>query len=139
MTADQIDQHIGQRVRELREHVRRSQQSTAEAMREHGFPWRHTTVVAIEQGKRPLRLNEAERLCQMFGVDVNDLLRHTPMKPELALAIGELIKLHDQIERRIDRLINLHDQIEELDKLKDQIGRRLNQLSPVPFSTAYES
>lgn len=51
-----------------------SQEALALAMREAGFPWRQTTAAKTEAGDRPVRVNEASALAQVFDVPLVDLL-----------------------------------------------------------------
>lgn len=50
-----------------------SQVALAEKMTEAGHSWAQATVWSVEQGKRPLKLNEALTLAEILGVSLIDL------------------------------------------------------------------
>ena len=58
----------GARVRELRTRRDMHQAVLALAMRRSGFRWHQQTVARVEAGSRPVRLNEATALAEIFGV-----------------------------------------------------------------------
>lgn len=104
------EQHLGQRVRELREQWGHSQDQLARLMQRAGFKWQQTTVAKTEAGRRPVRVNEAYALADYFGVTVNDLLPYTPAGPEdfqaeqatrlsLALLAATKLRMEDAITR----------------------------------------
>jgi hypothetical protein len=60
------DEQIGKNVAAIRGSM--SQRELATNMRELGFKWSHLTVASVERGERPLRLNEATALVELFGL-----------------------------------------------------------------------
>ncbi|UYG15640.1 hypothetical protein BRM3_08250 [Brachybacterium huguangmaarense] len=77
------DEEIGQRLQALRGPVI-SQAGLAGAMKERGYEkWSQATVWAIEAGKRPLRLTEAQDLASILSVEVGDLLQSTEVAQTL--------------------------------------------------------
>jgi transcriptional regulator with XRE-family HTH domain len=66
---------LGGRVRALREAREWSQETVAQRMAEAGFSWRQTTVAKTEAADRPIRVNEAVALADLFGVDLDSLVR----------------------------------------------------------------
>lgn len=57
----------------LRKSSRLSQVGLAGIMRRRGFRWHPTTVQRVEAGARPVRLEEAEALADIFRVPLADL------------------------------------------------------------------
>jgi hypothetical protein len=48
-----------------------SQEGLAALMRERGFPWYQTTVVRVEHDGRPVTLDEAAELSEVFAVSLD--------------------------------------------------------------------
>ena len=71
ITAEQV---LGKRVAELRQARGWSQDELARRMTDAGFHWRQTTVAKTEKADRPVRVNEAATLMQLFGVDIDYLV-----------------------------------------------------------------
>lgn len=65
------DEQIGANLTRLRGEM--SQKELAAKMRPLGWKWSQATVWSIEKGERPLRLTEAEDVCQVLGVLVGAL------------------------------------------------------------------
>ncbi len=73
-------EEVGERLRVARESAKITQAAAANAMQAA-----RTTLVAIEQGQRRIRLEELQRLAGLYGTSVNALLRreavHVDLKP----------------------------------------------------------
>ena len=80
ITAEQV---LGKRVAELRQARGWSQDELARRMTDAGFHWRQTTVAKTEKADRPVRVNEAATLMQLFGVDIDYLVtsHQSPVLP----------------------------------------------------------
>lgn len=83
-TAEQI---LGRRIAELRRQRQWSQEELAVHMKAAGFPWRQTTVAKTEKADRPVRVNEASKLAELFDVPVEDLIRTA--RPPLLVRLSE--------------------------------------------------
>lgn len=72
---DTYDARVGQRVLFLRTSAGLTQSELAERVNEVGVPtsWTQQTVVKIEKGQRPLRLQEAQAVARALSVDVENL------------------------------------------------------------------
>lgn len=70
---------VGERLRTAREAAKITQSTAA-----HAIGVARTTVVAIEQGQRRVRLNELQKLAQTYGTSVNALLRDESIHVDLA-------------------------------------------------------
>lgn len=73
MTAEE---RFGCRVRQLREQQHLTQEYVATALNASGggMRWRQSTVAKVEAAARPVRLNEAAALAELFGVPLGELL-----------------------------------------------------------------
>jgi len=78
---------LGKRVRELRQARGWSQDDVARQMVAGGFSWRQTTVAKTEKADRPVRVNEATALAQLFETDLDQLV--TPNQPPLLKWLDE--------------------------------------------------
>jgi transcriptional regulator with XRE-family HTH domain len=95
----------GQRLRALRTDPARgwSQRQVAEAMRAYGYSWHQTVVAKIEQGTRPIRLNEALDLAALFRVSLTDLLV-PPTGPESLEGLRQDAKaLHEALAQEAEK------------------------------------
>lgn len=70
MVDESVDVTVGANVRKWRESLGLSQ---VELARHVGEGFQQQTIVKIEKGARPLRLSEAVRVAQVFGIEVKDL------------------------------------------------------------------
>jgi ribosome-binding protein aMBF1 (putative translation factor) len=68
------DAEIGQKVADARSFMGMSQNELAEHLTARGLPFYQTTVSRIEDGARPLRLNEAVVVAAALNVNVMNLL-----------------------------------------------------------------
>lgn len=117
------DKQIGQNLQQLR--GARSQKDIAEAMTEHGWKWSQTTVWSIEQGKRPLRLAEAEDLVRVL--DLQSIVSITAPAGEF-----EYLVTQTQLQQAQRELVL---QAEKVLRLQRQMVEELNQM---PTSTLDE-
>lgn len=87
LTAD-FNARVGANVKWLRVVAGLSQTQLAEALSRHGFSAHQQTVLKIEKGSRPLRLEEAVQVAEVLDIPVTDLLRplqDSPSEEVLAL------------------------------------------------------
>lgn len=73
-TDDDFDRQVGQNVRDLRTAMGMTQGDVVQELRARGLELAQQTIVKIEQGSRPLRLQEADLLADVLGVDVDALV-----------------------------------------------------------------
>jgi transcriptional regulator with XRE-family HTH domain len=71
---DSPEYWVSRRVRELRETRGWSQTELAERLKPYGFDMHQTTVAKLERGGRPIRVNEAAALADVFQVGLGELL-----------------------------------------------------------------
>lgn len=81
---------VGARLRTARENANITQIAAAEAL---GVA--RTTLVAIEQGQRRVRINELQRLAQTYQTSVNALLRRESVQVDLVPRFRKLNASHE--------------------------------------------
>lgn len=64
-------------MRRLRESSGMTQTDLAKKLRARGLPFHQQTIQRVENGDRPLRLNEAFAICEEFGVDLDTMVSHS--------------------------------------------------------------
>lgn len=77
------EQRAGRELRRLRLAQGWSQEETARRLDAYGYDWHQVMIGRIETAQRPLRLNEAVDLADLFGIPLTDLLG-SPETPEQA-------------------------------------------------------
>ena len=83
-------QEIGELLRVARERVKFTQEDAAKAI---GVA--RTTIVAIEQGQRRLRMSELQKLARAYKTSVNALLRREAVHVDLAPRFRKLMENND--------------------------------------------
>lgn len=81
-----------------------TQKQVSEEMRQRGFSFMQTTIAKIEYGERPVRIEEAAALVELFGTTLDTALG---LNPDHAAA-----SLIDLANRRTAVLVRLRDEIE---------------------------
>ena len=81
---------LGERLRVAREAVNLTQKEAAEAINVA-----RTTLVAIEQGQRKIRIEEIQRLAKTYRTSVNALLRREAVHVDLAPRFRKLVSTKD--------------------------------------------
>src|SRR6266481_4146836 len=83
-------ENVGERLRVARENAKFTQEDAAKAI-----DVARTTVVAIEQGQRPARMSELQKLAKAYGTSINALLRREAIQVDLAPRFRKLIGSKD--------------------------------------------
>lgn len=86
-TPPDLEKAIGQRVRALREERGLSQAHLGRLTADYGMPMNQPTLYKLENGMRPLRVNEVQVLALVLDVPIDDLL-HAPVAGELGKMAG---------------------------------------------------
>lgn len=105
-----FDELVGENVERLRGDM--SQGALAKIMKELGHPWVQSTVSAIESGKRPLKLSEAESMSKALGVDLSELVVSSDAAAVQNATHGEienLLEAFDEAVTAIDGLITARE------------------------------
>lgn len=81
---------VGRRVRAERETRGLSQRELGERLGDYGFPMIQATVAKLEGGSRPLRIDEADAIAQMFNLSLSELLNGGPTAEtdQMAVRLG---------------------------------------------------
>ena len=104
---------IGERLRIAREGTGRKQADAAAAL-----DIARTTLVAIEQGQRRVRIGELQQLAKLYGTSVNALLRKEAIQVDLTPQFRKLnVRLDDAVERAAQLLSDLAKAEVELENL----------------------
>jgi Zn-dependent peptidase ImmA (M78 family) len=91
---------LGERLRIAREAARVTQADAAEAINVA-----RTTLVAMEQGQRRVRIDELQKLALRYNVSVNALLRQEAIHVDLAPRFRKLITDDDDASRDASQLL----------------------------------
>lgn len=98
---DDAESLVGARIRSMRQDRPWSQEELAELMRQYGFNWFQSTVTKTEHANRPLRLNEAAALAQIFGIPLEGLVAFDldPLEAKIREADVQLAQRKHRLER----------------------------------------
>lgn len=81
--------NVGKRTRRHREQRGWSQEELGRRLGNYGFAMHQTTVAKLENGSRPIRLNEVQALADIFGVSPGDLFEEdTSVQNEHEVAVA---------------------------------------------------
>lgn len=106
-------EHLGERLRIARENAKLTQEGAADAI-----DVARTTLVAIEQGQRRLRIGELQKLAKAYGTSVNALLRQEAVYVDLAPRFRKMLDAKDTAAvQAADLLANLAKAEVELENL----------------------
>jgi len=95
------DPEIGERLRIAREGRRMTQAQAAELIAAA-----RTTIVAIEQGKRRVQMDELQKLASGYGTSANAILRRTAVHLDMAPRFRKLRESEDADVEQATRLLN---------------------------------
>lgn len=113
----EVDRRVAAQVRELRTQHGLSQAQLAERVRalSPGFRWTNMTVMAVENERRILRLNEALGLARLFGVEVQELWGACDEERLRIETHDSLRRAHEQMSkagRNVDQLVEKSPHLE---------------------------
>jgi Zn-dependent peptidase ImmA (M78 family)/DNA-binding XRE family transcriptional regulator len=91
---------LGERLRIARESARVTQADAAEAIKVA-----RTTLVAMEQGQRRVRIDELQKLALFYNTSVNTLLRQEAVHVDLTPRFRKLISDEDDASRAASQLL----------------------------------
>jgi Zn-dependent peptidase ImmA (M78 family) len=104
---------VGERLRVAREAARLKQADAAAAL-----DIARTTLVAIEQGQRRVRIGELQQLAKFYGTSVNALLRKEAIQVDLTPQFRKLrVRFDDAVEQAAQLLSDLAKSEVELENL----------------------
>jgi len=104
---------VGERLRVAREAAKLKQAEAATAV-----DIARTTLVAIEQGQRRVRMSELQQLAKLYGTSINALLRKEAVHVDLTPQFRKLsLRLDDAVEHAVQLLSELAKAEVELENL----------------------
>ena len=113
---------VGERLRAARDNAKLTQ---AAAAGEAGMA--RTTLVAIEKGQRPVKLDELQTLTSIYRITINELLRQEPIQVNLLPQFRKVSDSEDAIVEQAVALLN--------DLVRAEV--ELEQLLGISRSTTY--
>lgn len=108
---------FGARFADLRRQNGWTQQQVTEAMVERGFSWSATTATKTEAGSRPIRVDEAVALCELFDATLGDLVGDTEERRArfaLARAAARMKVARREVDRWTVELSQAREQRDDL-------------------------
>jgi transcriptional regulator with XRE-family HTH domain len=115
----------GRQLALLREERGWSQSEVARRMKVYGYNWHQTTVGRVENGKRPLRLNELMHLAAMFGVLPIQLIVPNVTPDRLS---DDIKAVEDARSDIVGRLDEARDQLEDASTSRPGTGGTYQRL-----------
>ncbi|WP_119390699.1 ImmA/IrrE family metallo-endopeptidase [Taklimakanibacter lacteus] len=103
---------VGERLREARDRAGLTQADAASAVN-----IARTTLVAIEQGQRRIKLEELRSLAKLYKTSINEMLRQEAVKADLTPKFRKLFQDKDPIQDAVQKLSNLAKAEVELEGL----------------------
>lgn len=111
---------VGERLREARDRVKLKQADAAEFV---GLS--RTTLIAIEQGQRRVRIDELRKLASLYKMSINELMRHEAIHADLTPKFRKLFQREDDaVERAVKQLDDLARAEAELEQLLGVLSLR---------------
>ena len=112
MTSSLTSEALGELLRDARENAKLTQTAAAQTL-----SVARTTLVAIEQGQRRVRLEELQKLATLYGVSLNVLLRQGNAKVDLRPRFRRAGEANSDVEEVIALLNSLVQAELELENL----------------------
>lgn len=101
-----IDSQVGRNVQRYRANVF-SQTELAKLMRDRGWKWTQPTVVAVENGERPLKIGEVMDIAELLNRHVTDLLANS----DIAAEVLELARSAVNADANLRAAMETYDEI----------------------------
>lgn len=115
---------VGANVQRFRKAAGLSQSDLAQALTDRGASFQQQTILKVEKGSRPLRLEEAALLADVLHVPVTNLLRSEDDEEMIAaqIALNQAMTEVRRLAARTDELRReLEDTVAQMDEAKDQM------------------
>lgn len=111
-----FNERVGSNVQRFRKAAGLSQADLAQALTQRGASFQQQTVLKVEKGSRPLKLDEAALIADILEMPVFDLLIMRNDGGELVEAALQLNKANDALRRLQARRDALTRELEQLDQ-----------------------
>ncbi|MFM2045173.1 MAG: hypothetical protein RLY86_3749 [Pseudomonadota bacterium] len=112
MSEQPPSEEIGERLRIARERANLTQAAAAAALE-----MARTTVVAIEQGQRRVRLDELQKFSRLYGTSVNALLRREAVSVDLKPRFRKSGQISADVEAAVELMTSLVEAELELENI----------------------
>jgi transcriptional regulator with XRE-family HTH domain len=119
-----FSQRVAANIRRFRLAAGMSQAQLAHGLTERGYSWVQQTVVRVENGSQPLKLEEAVAVGKVLGVDVSVLFQSAENE-EIAAAVADLRASIEALVHGRRRLAELEDEVRHFEGLQREAERRL--------------
>ncbi|MDE0777160.1 MAG: helix-turn-helix transcriptional regulator, partial [Nocardioides sp.] len=133
------DRQVGLNLRAMRDLKGITQAQLGRMLDEAGLPMSQQTIVKVEQGSRPIRLQEAQKIAEVLEVDVYNLMMD--VSPDKTAQVARLVlqcREHaDTAELAIDNWYRHRGELESLVSGMQAAGR-LGDLLPEVKSSAFD-
>jgi transcriptional regulator with XRE-family HTH domain len=119
-----FNQRVAANIRRFRKAAAMSQAELAHELTAHGFSWVQQTVVRVENGSQPLKLEEAVAVGKALGVDVS-VLSQSAENEEIAAAVADLRAAIEGLTHSRRRIADLEEEVRHFEGLRGEAERRL--------------
>jgi transcriptional regulator with XRE-family HTH domain len=120
-----FNKRVGENIQRLRKTKGMSQADLARALTARGFPFQQQGVLKLEGGTRPLRLEEALAIAEIFDAPPG-LLLDAPANA--ATATVQLMQVMADITETKQRIADHERNLKDLEAVKADIERRLEEM-----------
>jgi transcriptional regulator with XRE-family HTH domain len=100
---------VGANIKRLRAAAGLSQADLAHQLTERGFPFQQQTILKVEKGIRPLKLEEAQEIAEILRTNTAQLSEHW-QNGEIAAALAQLRNATDRTVTRRRQIAELEDE-----------------------------
>ena len=121
-----FNQRVAANIRRFRKAAGMSQAQLAHELTALGYSWVQQTVVRVENGSQPLKLEEAAAVGKVLGVDVS-VLSQSAENEEIAAAIADLRAAIEGTTHSRRRIAELEDEARYFEEMKREAENRLAQ------------
>jgi transcriptional regulator with XRE-family HTH domain len=121
-----FNQRVAANIRRFRKAAGMSQAQLAHELTARGYSWVQQTVVRVENGSQPLKLEEAIAVGKALGVDVS-VLSQSAENEEIAAAIADLRAAIEGTVHSRRRITELENEARYFEEMKREAESRLAQ------------
>lgn len=138
-----LNQRIGANIARLRKFRGMSQSDLAFRLAEVGLPFQQPTVLKVEKGTRPLKLEEGIHVAEVLGVQVSDLYTRSQTESRLAELMLDQLRTGNELRVKTEQLETLtsevNDMKDRLVQMTDEYNALVETESPGTMESLRES
>jgi transcriptional regulator with XRE-family HTH domain len=108
VTPADFNEHVGANLKRIRKTAGWSQEDLAMKLAEYGLPLPQQTIVRIEQGSRPLKLEEGLAVADILGVSVKSLAQKFDNE-KVAAAAAQIQRCNISIARTEQGIVEIRE------------------------------